>query len=118
MAKILVSDVSGEVIPDGRGATVRIVFHGDESRVREVHLTDDEAAYLANGGLRRLVKRSPNRTQLRRRHRRAYEPWTSEEDARLHRDHRAGATLAGLAALLERQPSAVRARLRKLGLNE
>lgn len=69
MAKILVSDLSGEVIPDGRGATLPIVFHGDESRVRELHLTDDEASFLANGALRRLLRRCPNREQLRRRHR-------------------------------------------------
>lgn len=45
MAKktVLVSDVSGQEIPDGRGATVRITFRDARKGVRELDVTDDEA---------------------------------------------------------------------------
>jgi hypothetical protein len=40
---VLVSDVSGAEIPDGRGATVRITFRDARKGVRELDVTDDEA---------------------------------------------------------------------------
>lgn len=50
---MLVSDISGEVIPEGRGATVRIVFQDARRGVRELDVTEQEAEAL--GG--RLVAR-------------------------------------------------------------
>jgi hypothetical protein len=48
MAKktVRVSDMSGEEIPDGKGATVRVTFHDARKGVRELDLTDSEAEKL------------------------------------------------------------------------
>jgi hypothetical protein len=56
MAKktIRVSDKTGEEIPDGKGATVRITFADARKGVRELDLTDDEAESL---GGRQVARR-------------------------------------------------------------
>jgi hypothetical protein len=48
MAKktVLVSDMSGEEIPDGKGATIRITFRDARKGVRELDVTDSEAERL------------------------------------------------------------------------
>jgi hypothetical protein len=48
MAKktVRVSDMSGEEIPDGKGATVRITFKDARKGVRELDVTDREAENL------------------------------------------------------------------------
>jgi hypothetical protein len=43
---IRVSDQSGNEIPDGKGATVRITFADARKGVRELDLTDAEAEWL------------------------------------------------------------------------
>ncbi len=43
---VLVSDLSGQEIPDGKGATVRITFRDARKGVRELDMTDDEAEKL------------------------------------------------------------------------
>src|SRR5689334_1994718 len=55
MAKktVLVSDMSGQEIEEGKGATIRIVFRDARKGVRELDVTDAEAERL--GG--RQVKR-------------------------------------------------------------
>ena len=40
---VLVSDLSGAEIPEGKGATVRITFRDARKGVRELDVTDDEA---------------------------------------------------------------------------
>jgi hypothetical protein len=50
---VLVSDVSGKEIPDGKGATVRITFRDARKGIRELDVTDEEAETI--GG--RPVKR-------------------------------------------------------------
>lgn len=40
---VLVSDISGNEIPDGKGATIRITYHDARKGVRELDVTDDEA---------------------------------------------------------------------------
>ena len=40
---VLVSDMSGKEIPDGKGATVRITFRDARKGVRELDVTDAEA---------------------------------------------------------------------------
>jgi hypothetical protein len=50
---IRISDMSGEEIPEGKGATVRIAFNDARKGTRELDLTDAEAENL--GG--RLVAR-------------------------------------------------------------
>lgn len=52
----------------------------------------------------------------RERHARAYEKWTPEEEARLDRMVREGRTVAQIAGTLERQRSAIRGRIARLGL--
>jgi hypothetical protein len=45
MAKktVLISDVSGQEIPEGKGATIRITFRDARKGVRELDVTDQEA---------------------------------------------------------------------------
>jgi len=59
---ILVSDISGDLIPSGKGATIRITYHDQRKGVRELHVTDAEAERL--GG--RTVKRRRERTNAHR----------------------------------------------------
>ena len=53
---IRVSDRSGEEIPEGKGATVRITFSDLRKGVRELDLTDAEAGAL---GGRQVARRGP-----------------------------------------------------------
>jgi hypothetical protein len=55
MAKktIRVSDQSGQEIPDGKGATVRITFIDARKGARELDLTDDEAERLGGRSVAR-----------------------------------------------------------------
>jgi hypothetical protein len=52
--QVLISDKSGKVIPDGKGAKVRITFVDQRKGVRELDLTDEEAEQL---GGRRVARR-------------------------------------------------------------
>jgi len=54
--------------------------------------------------------------EIKQAHPNAYQPWTSEEDARLVERFRSGASLKQLAREFQRQPSAIRSRLQKLNL--
>jgi hypothetical protein len=40
---VLVSDISGNEIPEGKGATIRITYHDARKGVRELDVTDEEA---------------------------------------------------------------------------
>ena len=55
MAKktVRVSDQSGDEIPDGKGAVVRIVFADARKGVRELDLTDAEAEKLGGRAVAR-----------------------------------------------------------------
>ena len=59
------------------------------------------------------------RTQAKERARqtyaRAYEPWDSAEELRLVTLKRKGRSIKEIAAILERQPGAIKSRLEKLG---
>jgi hypothetical protein len=50
---IRVSDQSGEEIPDGKGAVVRITFKDARKGVRELDLTDAEADRLGGRAVAR-----------------------------------------------------------------
>ncbi len=54
--------------------------------------------------------------QIKQKHPRAYEKWTTEEDNELTTKARAGTDVLHLAWHFKRQPSAIRSRLAKLGL--
>ena len=50
---VLVSDISGAEIADGKGATVRITFHDARKGVRELDVTDEEAEGLGGRSVAR-----------------------------------------------------------------
>ena len=54
--------------------------------------------------------------EVRGAHPRAYETWTEDEDARLRAEFAKGTNREELTVLFQRQPSAIKSRLRKLGL--
>lgn len=54
---VLVSDMSGESIPDGKGAKVRITFHDARKGARELDLTDSEAEALGGRSVARRGRR-------------------------------------------------------------
>jgi len=55
--------------------------------------------------------------RIRKAHANAYKKWTSEEDQSLCSRFNQGTDIDALATLLQRQPSAIRSRLSKLGLD-
>ena len=59
MAKktVRVSDISGQEIPDGKGATVRITFTDARRGARELDLTDAEAEKLGGRQVARRGRR-------------------------------------------------------------
>ena len=57
---VLVSDVSGEEIPDGKGATVRITFRDARKGVRELDVTDAEAEQMGGRTVARRGRRPKN----------------------------------------------------------
>lgn len=54
---VLVSDISGDEIPDGKGATVRITFRDARKGVRELDLTDAEAERFGGRAVARRGRR-------------------------------------------------------------
>ena len=59
MAKktVLVSDMSGDEIADGKGATIRITFRDARKGVRELDVTDAEAEALGGRSVARRGRR-------------------------------------------------------------
>lgn len=53
---------------------------------------------------------------IRQHYPKAYAKWAEEEDKRLTEEYQGGKTIEELAKAFQRKPSAIRARLRKLGL--
>jgi hypothetical protein len=60
----------------------------------------------------------PGIGEIRERHRKAYDRWTPETDAKLVASYLAGRRIEQLAADFERQPSAIVRRLEKLAFAE
>ena len=54
---VLVSDISGQEIPDGKGATVRITFRDARKGVRELDVTDDQAENMGGRTVARRGRR-------------------------------------------------------------
>jgi hypothetical protein len=54
--------------------------------------------------------------KAKQKHPRAYAPWTEAEDAELKTMHAAGRSAAEMAEHFQRQPSAIRSRLGKMGI--
>ena len=59
MAKktVLISDMSGQEIADGKGATIRITFRDARKGVRELDVTDAEADRLGGRSVARRGRR-------------------------------------------------------------
>jgi hypothetical protein len=57
-----------------------------------------------------------NLDNIRQKYPKAYERWTSDEDERLKTKYHEGIGIVELATFFQRQPSAIRSRLAKLGL--
>ena len=60
---VLVSDMSGSEIPEGKGATIRITFHDARKGVRELDLTDAEAEQMGGRQVARRGRRPKSATQ-------------------------------------------------------
>lgn len=54
---IRVSDISGQEIPEGKGATIRITFADARKGVRELDVTDQEADQLGGRAVARRGRR-------------------------------------------------------------
>ena len=57
---VLVSDISGEEIPEGKGATVRITFKDARKGVRELDVSDAEAESFGGRQTARRGRRPKN----------------------------------------------------------
>ncbi len=59
MAKktVLISDMSGKEIPDGKGATILITFRDARKGVRELDVTDSEAESFGGRSVARRGRR-------------------------------------------------------------
>lgn len=86
------------------GASLRIEFDDPSTSPIEVR--------LAKADVERLVERGLTKAP------RAYERWTDAEDAHLSMRFRSGLSVNALAHLLEREPGAIRSRLRRHGLRK
>jgi hypothetical protein len=64
------------------------------------------------------TKRVNTLAEIRNQHPRAYEKWTDTEDLELSKNYREGLSVSQLAEMHQRQRSAIRSRLRKLGLQK
>ena len=59
---VLVSDISGQEIQEGKGATVRITFRDARKGVRELDVTDDEAEKMGGRNVARRGRRPKSAT--------------------------------------------------------
>jgi hypothetical protein len=59
MAKktVLISDISGTTITEGKGASIRITYHDQRKGVRELDVTDEEAEKLGGRQVKRRGRR-------------------------------------------------------------
>lgn len=64
----------------------------------------------------RVMPKSYSLKTVRQRYPRAYEKWTEDEDVRLKIEYGKGLGIQPLSEMFQRKPSAIRSRLRKLGL--
>jgi hypothetical protein len=60
---VLVSDISGIEIAEGKGATIRITFHDARKGVRELDVTDAEAEKMGGRQVARRGRRPKSATQ-------------------------------------------------------
>lgn len=66
----------------------------------------------------KVMSKSYSLGTIHRQYPRAYERWTDDEDARLKVEYGKGLGIQLLSEMFQRQPTAIRSRLRKLGIVE
>jgi DNA-binding NarL/FixJ family response regulator len=106
-----------------KSATVlRLIAEGHSyNQIVELYadLTYLDIFRAAEEALELLVPPAPKDDHLaavRQKHPRAYEPWLEDEESSLVRLYKEGLSTATIADRLQRQPSAIESRLRRLGL--
>jgi hypothetical protein len=112
-----------KLIADGQ-SYARIVDENPELNYHDIFFAAEEAVWLderidALSGTEESKVRPTELSAMERakhKHPKAYAPWTSADDAELAAMHASGATKSELAVYFQRQPSAIRSRLSKLGL--
>lgn len=82
----------------------------------KVSMESKDSKELESKNEGKVRSRSYSLGTLRQRYPRAYEKWTEDEDARLKVEYGKGLGIRLLSEMFQRQPSAIRSRLRKLGL--
>ena len=92
----------GQIVESHPEITYLDIFHAAEEALR---LSEAESSYQA-----RIAK-------IKEKYTRAYQNWETAEDDRLRELHLAGKDTTEIGSILQRQPSAIRSRLNKLGLN-
>jgi hypothetical protein len=107
------------------GAKYLVISESQQSGSGQVHhrvMVFEENLEVFNEGLQKAVQylgiksKAYSVEQMRQKHPKAYERWTSDEDEHLKAKYREGATIAELAVFFQRRDSAIRSRLAKLGL--
>lgn len=103
-----------------RGAAIELLHRRETDREWLVTLLEAAATVILDQREKlREVPSSPGARRLaeiKEQHRRAYERWTTEDDASLRQQYAEGHSVTELAKTFQRQPSAIRSRLRKLGV--
>jgi hypothetical protein len=54
---VVVSDLSGATIEEGKGATLRVTYHDARKGAKEMDLTAEEADHLLGGKARAVARR-------------------------------------------------------------
>ena len=90
-----------QIVDSHSGISYRDIFNAAEEALK---MYETPTSYQA-----RLAK-------LKERYPKAYERWTEEDESDLAKAYNSGIKIANLTKMFQRQPSAIRSRLSKLGL--
>ena len=94
--------VYSQIIESRTDISYRDIYHAAEEALKMNEHESDHKERLA---------------EIKNKHPKAYEKWTAEEDEMLSSMHQQGDSHAEIAEQLQRQPSAIRSRLAKLGFD-
>ncbi len=101
-----------KLIADGRSYGQILALCPDLTYL-DIFRAAEEALQMAGAVMSPYEERM---AEIRSTHRRAYEPWSEEEEATLAEFVRSGKSVEEIAAELQRQPGAIRRRMRKHNL--
>lgn len=111
------SDKSRQIltlISEGRSYEQILSLHSDYT-YKDIFAAAEEALELESSSDSSHLDRL---AEIKQQHPNAYAPWTPEQEEILKSMHEGGAPVKEIASTLKRQPSAIRSRIRKLGLDE